>query len=183
MRIAANTLTVDLASSRGIGAVGVSSSQFVAFDNSEHNIYVSGLEGCTSVIVVSRLGAFASHHWETPSFSFTGPNDQFQADVINYLTTALQPLGAPGSTFGDSATTHIYIMTPTIQANNLNSRGDSSNGDFPQEYSDRITDITSTLNGILPNVPIETFVYQRQLNNALFKNNEYGKAMVSSSKP
>lgn len=173
VKSAGNTAKVELASR---AASGVSSSQFITFDNAEHNIYVSGLEGCTSVIVVSRNGAWASHFWETPAFSFTGTNDRFQADVLDYLTT---DLGSHQASFADSSTTKIYIMTTTTQENNLNGPGAADNGDWPPEYPGRIAQITKLLNGMLPGVPIDTFVYQRQRNENLLNSNVYGKAIVS----
>jgi hypothetical protein len=39
-----------------VGVTMISSSRFKYFDNSELNILVEGLRGCTSVVVVSRLG-------------------------------------------------------------------------------------------------------------------------------
>jgi hypothetical protein len=39
-----------------VGQTEISSSRFKYFDNSELNILVEGLRGCTSVVVVSRLG-------------------------------------------------------------------------------------------------------------------------------
>lgn len=170
---AGNTAKVELASR---SATGVSSSQFITFDNAEHNIYVSGLEGCTSVIVVSRKGAWASHFWETPAFSFTGANDRFQADVLDYLNT---DLGSHRASFDDSGTAKIYIMTTTTQDNNLNGPGAADNGNWPPEYPGRISQITTLLNGMLPGVPIDTFVYQRQRDENLLNSNVYGKAIVS----
>jgi hypothetical protein len=173
----ANTKVVQLAVANGAGA---SSSQFVAFDSGDHNIFVGGLEGCTSVIVVSRLGAFMSHYWENPAFEFTGAADRFQADVLDNLTEGLQPQAA---TFADITTSNIFIMTPTTQDNNLNGPGDAANGNWPQEYPGRITQITTLLGTLLPNVPITYFVYQRQINRLLFNGNVYGKAMVIALKP
>lgn len=56
-----NTLTVSLDDAPvagGSGAIteGVPSSRTTYFDNAEHNILVQFLQGCTSVVVVSRLG-------------------------------------------------------------------------------------------------------------------------------
>ena len=175
VQISQDTLKVELAQGTGVDYfVGVSSSRFVAFDDQDHNIYVHGLRGCTSVIVVSRLGAFASHLWEAPGFQ-----SRFQSDVLNYLTNELQPHTA---TFGDSTTTKIYIMTPATKENNLDGDGDLRNGNFPQDYENQITQITSLLNEILPNVPIEIFAYQRQRREALLESNVYGKAIVITSK-
>lgn len=42
--------------------VGVSSSQFISFVGIERNNFVRGLQGCTSVIVVSRLGKLEPVH-------------------------------------------------------------------------------------------------------------------------
>jgi hypothetical protein len=39
-----------------VGQTEILSSRFKYFDNSELNILVEGLRGCTSVVVVSRLG-------------------------------------------------------------------------------------------------------------------------------
>lgn len=47
------------------------------------------------VIVVSRLGTWASHFWEAPGF--TGGAAQFQTDVIGYLQSNL---GGHAATFG-----------------------------------------------------------------------------------
>lgn len=68
--------------------IGVSSSRFTYFDNAEHNILVEGLVGCTSVVVVSRLGAWASHFWEAPSFRDQNNGqgtDPFVLDVLDYM--------------------------------------------------------------------------------------------------
>lgn len=54
----------------GIGGsgieVGIPSSRFRYFDKSEFNVVVRGLRGCTSVVVVSRLGKplWSSAHLE-----------------------------------------------------------------------------------------------------------------------
>lgn len=56
-----NTIKVPLDTGAVSGSViqeGISSSRFTAFDNAEHNILVQYLQGCTSVVVVSRLGEF-----------------------------------------------------------------------------------------------------------------------------
>ncbi|OBT55283.1 hypothetical protein VE04_04399 [Pseudogymnoascus sp. 24MN13] len=135
-----------------MGQLGISSSRFEYFDNSEHTIYLRSLRGCTSVIVVSRLGVYLSHLWE-PSFSLDVTAD-FQTGVIDYLNTGRQPdqtggvtedgvteaLGAlvQGGVFGDVATTKIFIMTPATydldldleKTPNADQRASLNNGDF-----------------------------------------------------
>jgi hypothetical protein len=101
VRGAANTIQVphDQTTLRGI-----SSSRFSYFDASEFNLMVQGLRGCTSIVVVSRLGklplvlspirhclklsiigAYVTHFWEGPTFNNDGPSATFTADVIDYL--------------------------------------------------------------------------------------------------
>ncbi|KAI1108394.1 hypothetical protein F5Y14DRAFT_457096 [Nemania sp. NC0429] len=49
-------------------AVGTTSS-YVVFGAQAGSLAVAGLYGCTSVIAVSKRGAWVSHHWEAPSFT------------------------------------------------------------------------------------------------------------------
>lgn len=102
--------------------------------------------------------------------------------MLDYLSDNIKPLTQPGGIFGDgtNGSIRVHILTPTTNDNALNGAGDGSNGNFPQEYPDRISQITTFLNTILPKVPIETpFVYQRQADDDLFKTDVYFKAMVS----
>ncbi|KAK4500777.1 hypothetical protein PRZ48_008968 [Zasmidium cellare] len=45
-----------------------SSARFVPFDLESRVLAVSGLRGCTSIVVVSQEGAWMSHVWEAPGF-------------------------------------------------------------------------------------------------------------------
>lgn len=173
----ANTQTVELADGpvpgNAVARQGVSSSKYTAFDEAEHNILVQGLEGCTSVIVVSRKGAWASHFWERPSF--TSGDAKFQADVISFLNT---DLGGHAADWADSATTKVFIMTPAPEANDLDGNGNPSNGNNPQKYPDQVGAITTALNTIVPGATIQTFVYQVQRNEVFLRSGAYGKAMI-----
>jgi hypothetical protein len=175
----ANTQTVELADGpvpgNAVARQGVSSSKYTAFDEAEHNILVGGLEGCTSVIVVSRKGAWASHFWERPSF--TSGDAKFQADVIGFLNT---DLGGHAADWADSATTKVFIMTPAPEANDLDGNGNPSNGNNPQKYPDQVGAITTALNTIVPGATIQTFVYQVQRNEVFLNSGAYGKAMVGT---
>ena len=55
-RKATGTITVSEDTTGFKNTVGIPSSRFKYFDNSEFNILVQNLHGCTSVVVVSRLG-------------------------------------------------------------------------------------------------------------------------------
>jgi hypothetical protein len=171
VRVASNTLSVELA---GV-FVGVSSSQFTPFDEAEHNIYVEALRGCTSVVVVSRLGAWASHFWEGPSF--ISGDTKFTADVLDYLR---RELGGHASTFAGSATTKAYIMTPAPETLDVNDgTADARAGSYPQKYPDQVGKIVSVLNDILPGVAVNDFVYRVQRNEVALRTGVFGKAMVS----
>ncbi|EME81801.1 uncharacterized protein MYCFIDRAFT_78767 [Pseudocercospora fijiensis CIRAD86] len=181
------------------GQVGLSSSRFRYFDASETNIYVTGLAGCTSILVVSRLGAYISHLWE-PSFTEPGGPPNFQADVIDYLNNGraggeadTEPLGAlvQGGVFGDTATTKIFIMTPATYSLDLDAstsgmsasltNGDNQplfDGATPEVPTDRLTPIRTTLAQLMPGVPISQFTYRRQTLNNQLETGAYGKAMI-----
>lgn len=80
------------------------------------DIGLKELIGCTTLVVASPLGVYASHHWEVPSFSprkegkvITQPVT-FRDSVVNYLQ-------APGATglAPHAADLHggvAYILTP-----------------------------------------------------------------------
>lgn len=56
------------------------------------SLALKGLFGCISIFVVSRKGAWISHFWEAPSFSWNLPDSQeFRTDVLNPLDTGYQP--------------------------------------------------------------------------------------------
>ena len=46
-------------------------------------MYVAGLFGCTSVIIVSEMGVWFSHHFEAPSF--LGDDAQFEDQVLSTI--------------------------------------------------------------------------------------------------
>lgn len=156
--------------------MGNSSSRFTDFDEAEHNIYVEALSGCTSVIVVSRKGAWMSHLWEGPSFKF---REYFQEDVLDYLRTNLSAYAAA---FSDSP--KAFIMTPAPEeynlSNNNGQRTDVINGNNPQKWPVQVGEIRETLNEMLPGVAVDTFVYQVQEDDGARKFGSYGKAMVST---
>lgn len=179
VKTSGNTLTVELADGPVPGSTvarqGVSSSQFTDFDEAEHNIFVQGLEGCTSVLVVSRAGAWASHLWERPSF--TSDDAKFQADVLDYLNSELD---AHAATFADRSKTKAFIMTPAPEEFDLHGSGDAANGNNPLKYSTRVQDIQDLLNEKLSGATIEEpFVYAVQRGEAALRSGPYGKAMVS----
>lgn len=98
-------------------APGISSSRWAEFLRADRNVFVDELTGCTSLVVVSRKGAWMSHFWEAPAMA----QRTFQEDVLDYIQMG-RPGGEPGtvplrsvlrSHFRDSDLPHIFIMTPS----------------------------------------------------------------------
>lgn len=81
---ASDTTIVQLEQSTGFLQQGISSSEFIPFADGEANIFVAGLQGCISVVVVNQYGAYMSHLWEGPYF-YSSQSDQFQSGVLDYL--------------------------------------------------------------------------------------------------
>lgn len=61
------------------GTDGRSSAKYIAFHDVSTSLAVDRLNGCTSVVVISRKGAWMSHFWEKPTFMDKG---FFQEDVL-----------------------------------------------------------------------------------------------------
>lgn len=172
---------------------GLTSSRFEPYLANEINILVQGLRGCTSIMVVSRQGAWASHMWESPGFTV-----RFQEDVIDYMLYGrlngeanTQPLSAlvNQQVFGDQ-TTRIFIMTPAtidldLKENLPGASLTQNQGDnialfgpqYPDGWADRLTPLNSFLGSIMPNVPIDYFVYRRETGN-LNSGNAFGSATI-----
>jgi hypothetical protein len=73
-------------------------------------------------------------------------------------------------------------MTPAPEEFDLNGSGNAANGNNPQKYPAQVGDITTALNGIVPGVTVQTFVYQVQRSDSSLRSGPYGKAMVSTIK-
>jgi hypothetical protein len=86
------------------------------FRKSPLTIAVQKLHGCTTLVTVSRTGAFVSHHWEAPSFKSW---DSFRSQVIDPLweeegssqNPALAPLAGRGQRFSQSQGARSFIVT------------------------------------------------------------------------
>lgn len=108
-------------------------SNYIIFEDTVSSISVTGLYGCTSVIVISRRGAWVSHIWEAAFKS----DDLFQEDAIGKIHKGdgdvLHPFGIDelrnqanvgprGVIFGDNTNPnydpdiHVFLMTPRERA-------------------------------------------------------------------
>lgn len=73
--------------------IEVTSYNFVAFDDKVQTLALSGLYGCTAVIVVSRKGAWMGHFWEWPEFVTEHADSiKFEAQVIDVMESGLPGL-------------------------------------------------------------------------------------------
>ena len=63
----------------------------------EQRLYVAGLFGCTSVVIISEMGVWFSHHYEAPSF--LGDDTQFKNQVLDPIKNGDpdDPTTMPGS--------------------------------------------------------------------------------------
>ncbi|TDZ30718.1 hypothetical protein C8035_v002344 [Colletotrichum spinosum] len=110
------------------------SHSWVAFQNEVEGLAVHGLYGCTSIVVVSRRGAWACHIWQ-PTFDVDsledketfrreayqhihwGSNDKFAEYGLEELRDNIG-VGSSRNLFGDSSNsavelgTQVFIMTP-----------------------------------------------------------------------
>ncbi|KAK2591259.1 hypothetical protein QQS21_011040 [Conoideocrella luteorostrata] len=121
---------------------GLVSSGYILFGNKAHSLVVHGLYGCTSVIAVSRRGAWANHIWENPIFGSpfflneeTGTFD-WESQTVYFDNYGLKPtiigdgldnplnswglvdlannpdIGPQGTMFDSESHPRIFIMTP-----------------------------------------------------------------------
>lgn len=135
---------------------GISSSRFEEFGRNDVFLRVRGLICCTSIVVVSRKVAWASHLWESSGFLI---EDKFEPDIIDYLkhgrdpeygveanTAALAELAQ--SVFEGDDSTYIFIMTPAKESLTFRKTGYSrvelrqseTKGDFDPKFGPRSPD-------------------------------------------
>ncbi|RYP73619.1 hypothetical protein DL771_003507 [Monosporascus sp. 5C6A] len=123
---------------QGVILDGGLTSNFVGFYGNPASLAVSGLYGCTSVIAVSKRGAWVSHIWEVPLFTHrwddqNPPTDLEQRDIFqNQVLTPLHAGTSVNHVFGlaqmrdpsagddqpishyleDDADPHVFIFAP-----------------------------------------------------------------------
>ena len=90
------------------------------FEKTARRVYVSGLVGCTSVVIISEMGVWFSHHWEQEQF--LADDTTFQQEVLGTIESG-DPLsftampGAFSLADGDGIlnpkyNVQIFISTP-----------------------------------------------------------------------
>jgi len=184
---------------------GKASSRFKEFAEKDTRLYVEKLAGCTSLMVVSRRGAWVSHFWET-DFIWGG----FQEEVLDYIQMGrVAELGRPAeektvplasvvaSHFSEHDKPRIFIMTPANTEPDVDKmtsreifatlgRGDYTplfgpHGDFGRSMDkpkDRITPLQQFLSTLLPRVPIDIFAYKARRQTGEKRIAPFGAGMV-----
>ena len=94
----------------------LSSALTSSWDSSPKRLLVSGLTGCTSVVIVGRAGMWMSHFFEEPSYR--GPGAVFKSQVIGATRDGdgpnmLSPFGLQGSGQILAAGTNVKIFVST----------------------------------------------------------------------
>lgn len=122
---------------------GASSAIVVPLTNERFNAAVEGLQGCTSVIIVSQRGVYLSRFWEVPSFA---SQSDFDRDVLGTIwdgdgtewMPGLREHIAPGELFHYDTNPYVIIYTPGYD--NVGEQGDTTNkqGDQLDQQSDEI---------------------------------------------
>ncbi|PPJ52710.1 hypothetical protein CBER1_11354 [Cercospora berteroae] len=109
----------DIANGIPVEGYGLSSADYIDFTGDYIDIAVQGLYGCTSIVVVSKRGAWMSHLFELPSIVleefwsdinpaiFNGDGDRLQA--LNKLTRTGQMFDPAKKTENELK---VFIMTP-----------------------------------------------------------------------
>ncbi|KAK2765092.1 hypothetical protein FQN54_008791 [Arachnomyces sp. PD_36] len=144
-------------------------SDYVAFEKKVLSIAVTGLYGCTSVIVISRRGAWASHIWE--GIFAHADDDNFQQEVIDKIHRGdntdehkfgvdqlrnQEGVGSRGVIFGDQTDpeydpkVHVFVVTPRTRVDIVVSTDPERNNRFsnlraPAIYSSREKQIRNNL--------------------------------------
>ncbi|KAK7927317.1 hypothetical protein PG985_004315 [Apiospora marii] len=141
-------------------------SNWIEFGNQVNTLAVSGLYGCTSVVVVSTKGAWASHFWEWPSF--THGDEQFEYDVIRRLHTGLgvqylsqfgldelrnNDNNPHGHMFDDANQPRVFVIAPRKKAYLLNGKPSNSEtaGGSEFRHNSYVNRILAELRTIFPN--------------------------------
>lgn len=83
-------------------------------------LYVAGLFGCTSVVIISEMRVWFSHHWEAPSFE--GDDARFEREVLSTIRDGdpddpvrmpgPSPLAEEAGILNLKSNVQIFISTP-----------------------------------------------------------------------
>ena len=132
------------------------------------HIFVSGLYGCTAVVIASRQGVWIGHFWESPSFLANDP--QFQEQVLDAIKNGDTdrmpspfPLAEAGRILSSGTNVQIFISTPIAM----------ETGSQDLLYQDRVEQVRALLTGQgapFNGVPVTVRGYVKPTNYEIEKN-------------
>lgn len=144
------------------------------------HIYLSGLVGCTAIVIASQQGVWIGHFWEAPSF--VGDDPQFQELVLDPITNGDTnrmpspfPLAEAGGILSSGTNVRIFISTPL----------DLKTGNQKLLYPDKVEQVKSLLTAQgapFNGVPIEVRGYvkatQDEVENNVFDYKPRTKVLI-----
>lgn len=151
--------------------------KFFKLGNQRLDATVSGLYGCTAVIVVSGAGMWLAHFWEVPSFRddeaddggwdevLDRPEPRSEADRARFMKEVLLPMQQggpripglrqyinPGSPFHRSQRVEYAIITPRLPG--------SEAGRY--EYEPEVREISAVMDHLFPDAHSVVIDYERK---------------------
>jgi hypothetical protein len=142
---------------------------------------VVGLYGCTSIIVVSKGAVWVSHFWEDPDFT--------AQSFLEFRKLVLTPLiEGSGSQNGDAGMPGLGGFTGPGQpfealyeprALIVSVRREEDPNQF--RYSGKINIVELKLKSIMPNIPITTYKYRKNREEATSSREPNGKILIQYS--
>lgn len=152
-------------------------------ENKKKDAAVHGLFGCTSVVVVSKVGVWISHFWQVPSFradlanynrARTGPDiANFDEQVIQEMQDGgpnipgLKPLTAPREIFDEVYKPRWTIVTPRDFTGVVGS----------WLYQPEVDEIQDVLRELFPNAPPSIIDYEPKSDDDSQMNTPSGKIL------
>ncbi|KAL8898432.1 MAG: hypothetical protein Q9207_006699 [Kuettlingeria erythrocarpa] len=134
--------------------------------NKREDVALHGLRGCTSVVVVSKVGVWISHFWQIPSFRADPDNHdepRTDLDIANFNEQVIQemqdggpnipglnPLTAPGGIFDEVFKPRWTIVTPRDLSGVVGS----------WRYQPEVDEIHGVLVELFPNAPPSIIDYE-----------------------
>ncbi|KAI5459515.1 hypothetical protein BGZ63DRAFT_455139 [Mariannaea sp. PMI_226] len=154
--------------------IGMSSAVAKQLQGQPFNLAVTGLVGCTAVVVVSAFAVYMAHFFEAPSFQ---SQENFEADVLDFLTygdnsdgmPSLWQLAHPDQTdawFQPDSGPKAFIITPLERSGNQG-----------LAYEDQAHQLANELQAMMPSAEITIVPYEIRFNSHDYLNTASGKVL------
>ncbi|KAF2206436.1 hypothetical protein CERZMDRAFT_89270 [Cercospora zeae-maydis SCOH1-5] len=164
----AATMSLDqLVAVMGDVQLGIASSKAISFESAKaFNFAMSGMYGCTSIVVASRRGFWISHLWEHRSFT---DEKLFQLEILGQMWTGrdqdyvgLNQFIQPGGMLDPNAVIGLQILLIVPRAR-VRTIEDFNAGIWPldlePEHAEKWDRVISSLRGVWPNAHLNKIGY------------------------